>query len=98
MSISGNQWPNTFPFESLGNWNTVGEHKYDAQNRRIRKGVMNKGALNLEAGYSYWELNVSRWGAIHGYTFAPCYLNVDEVTAYFGGLAWKEPPPGYTYD
>jgi len=43
-----------------GNWNTVGVYKYDAQGRRIRKVVTNKGGLNgttrfIWGGDSDWQ-------------------------------------------
>ncbi len=70
-----------------GNWNIVGEYKYDAGTRRVLKVVTNKGALNgttrfLWGGDSDWQCVEERSGGgdlVARYTYSPGYIDAVAV-------------------
>ncbi len=70
-----------------GNWNTVGEYKYDAQNRRVLKVVTNKGSLNgttrfLWGGVSDWQCLEERDSSgdlVARFTYSPGYIDAVAV-------------------
>jgi RHS repeat-associated protein len=70
-----------------GTWNTVGEYRYDAHNRRVLKVVTNSGDLNgttrfLWGGDSDWQCLEERAGdgaLMARYTYAPGYVDAVAV-------------------
>jgi RHS repeat-associated protein len=70
-----------------GNWNTVGAYKYDAQGRRIRKVVTNKGGLNgttrfIWGGDSDWQCLEERNAddnLVARFTYSPDYIDAVAV-------------------
>jgi RHS repeat-associated protein len=70
-----------------GTWNTVGAYKYDAQGRRIRKVVTNKGGLNgttrfIWGGVSDWqclEERDSNDALAARFTYSPGYIDAVAV-------------------
>jgi len=70
-----------------GNWNTVGVYRYDAQGRRVRKVVSNKGGLNgttrfIWGGDSDWQCLEERDGndaLVARFTYCPGYIDAVAV-------------------
>ena len=70
-----------------GNWNTVGAYRYDAQGRRVRKAVTNKGGLNgttrfVWGGDSDWQCLEERDGndaLVARFTYSPGYIDAVAV-------------------
>ncbi len=70
-----------------GNWNTVGEYKYDAQSRRVLKVVTNKGGLNgttrfLWGGDADWQCLEERDSSgdlVARFTYSPGYIDAVAV-------------------
>ena len=70
-----------------GNWNTVGTYKYDAQGRRVRKTVTNRGGLNgttrfVWGGDGDWQCLEERDGndaLVARFTYSPGYIDAVAV-------------------
>ena len=70
-----------------GSWNTIGQYKYDAVNRRILKVVTNKGDLNgttrfIWGGAGDWQCLEERDGSgdlVARFTYSPGYMDAVAV-------------------